>query len=123
MDTAEAEHLVRLETALARREPGPAGAALADLLDADFVEHGSSGRRWTRADIVRELDGAPNELQLEDVAVTALGERAALVTYRSRDPAGRAADAWRVSVWVRGDDGWRMRFHQGTPLRGGSGIG
>lgn len=37
-----------------------------------------------------------------------------LVTYR----AGHGG-AWslRASVWQRDADGWRVRFHQGTPIR------
>ena len=114
MDDADRDLLARLELALARRDPSLADEPLAALLDPDFAEHGSSGTRWSRADVVAMLDEAPNDLAMADVAVAELAEAIALVTYRSIDRSDGRPDALRSSLWVRRDGRWRMRFHQGT---------
>ena len=47
-----------------------------------------------------------------------LGDGVALLTYRSAevgDDGEAARHALRTSLWVRGRDGWQIRFHQGTP--------
>jgi hypothetical protein len=119
MSPTERELLVRLELALARREPSLAGAPLADLIDPAFEEHGTSGRRWSRADIIAMIDGPPNALETVDLDVVLLARDVALITYRSVDPSGRVADAWRSSIWVRRDGRWRIRFHQGTRATAG----
>jgi hypothetical protein len=114
MTDALQAQLIRLETALARRDPtGIRGGSdgLVALIPDDFLEFGASGRTWTARDVRATLrDDAPREVEIEDFAVTRLADDVALVTYRSRDP----RPAKRSSVWVRRDGGWVLRFHQGT---------
>lgn len=80
-------------------------------LSASFTEHGRSGRRWTRDEII-EQDLGPIAATLTDLAVRALGRDAALVTYRSIEPRGASN---RMSVWTRSDGRWLLDVHQGTP--------
>ena len=79
-------------------------------LSPTFTEHGRSGRRYTRAEILDQAVG-PIDVELEDVAVRALGRDAALVTYRSIEPRGPGN---RASVWVRRDGRWLLDAHQGV---------
>ncbi len=109
-----------LELALARRDRGATDRDLADLIDDGAREFGSSGRRWDRAGIVGLLDvreeGA--EVAITDGMTEELCLGVVLVTYTIgvTVPAGPTRRSLRSSIWVWGPDGWRLRFHQGTPL-------
>jgi hypothetical protein len=87
------------------------------LLHPDFVEFGSSGRRWERQEMIEALgaelakDEAP---AASEVAGVRLDDTVVLVTYVTERHGRRAR---RSSLWRRGDDGaWRVYFHQGTPV-------
>jgi hypothetical protein len=107
--------LLHLETTLANRSPDDTTGPLTDLLAADFFEHGASGRRWTRDEIIDGLTNSRPEARVEitDFQIHALAEHTVLATYTSTSAAGRAR---RSSIWTRTDGGWQMLFHQGTPL-------
>ena len=80
----------------------------------DFFEFGQSGATWTRATMA--VDGGPIEVDLEDYRESLLSPDVALVHYVSRKRDGSGA-ANRTSLWLRTPDGWRLRFHQGTPVQ------
>ena len=103
--------LLRLETALAERDPGEIEGGLKSLIADDFLEFGRSGRVWTRDSILESLTLGPSgdPAPIEGFDVTELADGVALVTYQG-------AMANRCSVWVRRDGRWQMRFHQGTPV-------
>jgi hypothetical protein len=110
--TAEVARLEReLLTPAARADPERLGR----LLHPDFAEHGASGRRWTRAAIVVELQRSPDPggLEVRDLVATRLAPDVVLVTYLA-DRAG--VRTVRSSVWVRHEGRWVVRFHQGTPV-------
>lgn len=49
-----------------------------------------------------------------------LSDGVGLARYESNDRVdGQERRAQRSSVWLRDDEGWRLRFHQGTPLSSG----
>lgn len=103
--------LLRLETALAARDPSGADVPLADLIADDFVEFGASGQVWDAASVREWLeDAAAEALSVEAFDVSLVADDVALVTYRVTS-SGRSN---RVSVWVRRDGRWVVRFHQGT---------
>ena len=115
---APAEQLRQLEEALldpaTRQDRYRAGQLLAE----DFAEFGSSGRVWTRDQI---LDLLANEtyspVRIEDFHCALLAVDVALVTYRAvRTDAssGSEASSLRSSIWTKKSGEWRMRFHQGT---------
>ena len=114
-----AAHLFHLEQQLlepsTRRDP----TALTSLLAEDFREFGSSGRIYTRQQIIDALSAAsPHTILLNDPLCQQLAEDIALLTYRStRTIALKAAThALRSSLWVYRDNRWQMIFHQGTPI-------
>lgn len=82
------------------------------LLHPDFLEHGASGRVWTRDAMVAALSDDPAVAGAgADFVAVKLAPDVVLLTYRVLGPAG----SLRSSVWVReADAGWRVRFHQGT---------
>lgn len=91
---------------------------VAELLADDFIEFGSSGRIWTRDEILDLLAGeSPAPIHMADFECALLAEDVALVTYRaSRTDArtGTQFSTLRCSIWTKKPGGWRLRFHQGT---------
>lgn len=85
---------------------------VAALLHPDFVEFGASGRIWDGEAIVAALSSDPASGESTDFRAVALGADVVLLTYRIRGERGSLSS----SVWVLDPvDGWRLRFHQGTP--------
>lgn len=109
--TSVGDELLRLERALADRNPDGVPAGLLSLLADEFVEIGRSGRIWTKDSIAPYLTTGPAPVPslIEDFRVDQLSPRLYLVTYRG-------AMALRSSIWVQRGGRWQMRFHQGTPL-------
>jgi hypothetical protein len=102
--------LLRAET---RQHPATVDA----LLDPEFFEFGASGRRWDRAAIVATLPQETAEpgraASAHDMAAIRLAPGVVLVTYISAD-GGRLCR--RSSIWRETSAGWRVLFHQGTPI-------
>jgi hypothetical protein len=89
-------------------------AAAAALMHPEYTEAGASGRWWDREDMLAAMadeppDGAP--VVASQVQATRLAADVILVTYISQAGQRRAH---RSSVWLRGPEGWQVRYHQGT---------
>jgi hypothetical protein len=102
---------VRLMDPEFRRDRGQVSA----LLHEDFREFGSSGREWSKETVLDLLQTEAWYLppDVVDFKVTRLTPAIALVTYRAVRNSGSSL---RSSLWVQGDGGWRMLFHQGTKI-------
>ena len=91
------------------------------LLADDFVEFGSSGRTFDKAQV---LECLRNEVPQEETLISnfvaePLCSTVFLVTYRAtrKDASGvNRSHSWRCSIWLKGDVGWQLRFHQGTSI-------
>ncbi len=92
------------------------------LLDDEFCEFGRSGRAFDKPEILDLLEQEAElryTLALEEFAPATLAEGVVLVTYRSVRTdleSGKVLQARRSSIWILRADGWKMRFHQGTPI-------
>lgn len=87
--------------------------AVLGMLHESFREFGASGRAWDRDEIAAELAEAPGPgATAQDMRAVRLSDDVVLLTYVARRPDRLSL---RSSLWVRGDDGWRLFFHQGTP--------
>lgn len=83
-------------------------------LHRDFVEHGCSGKLWSRDEIIRTpITGIDVELPFTDRIVHEIDSHTWLLTYLAVQPTRTCR---RMSIWQRTPEGWRMRFHQGTPV-------
>jgi hypothetical protein len=114
-----AAHLFHLEQQLLEPSTRHDAIALTSLLAEDFREFGSSGRIYTRQQIIDLLAAeTPRHITLSDPFCQQLAEDIALLTYRStRTTALKAAShALRSSLWIYRDDRWQMIFHQSTPI-------
>ncbi|MFC4049812.1 nuclear transport factor 2 family protein [Actinomadura syzygii] len=61
-----------------------------------------------------------DDYTLDDVKVLPLGDGSALITYRATirlTEADFSFELYMTSVYERGDDDWRLVFHQQTPVK------
>ena len=113
-----APQLRKLEEDLLQPETRKDREAVAALLADDFYEFGSSGRVFSKPEIIQALQTEePAQISIADFRVRSLTTKIALVTYRSVKE-GEAAQGIRTSlrssVWVMRDEKWQMLFRQGT---------
>lgn len=111
------ERLRRLEESLWRYETRFDRDYLESVLAAGFIEFGRSGRVYTR-DQILDSPGGPIDarLPLPDFEVRWLTPGVALVTYTSEMGTDPVRRSHRSSLWRKGNSGWRIEFHQGTPF-------
>jgi hypothetical protein len=84
----------------------------------DFFEFGRSGRIYAREQITFPGGGEEikAQLPLDGLRIRVLDGATVQLTYNSHvDYDGAVEHARRSSIWTRTDNGWVMRFHQGTP--------
>ena len=94
---------------------------LAELIDNEFIEIGSSATVYDKAEVMRWLaSDDPSERIGTSFEAHQLADNIILLTYISiiKDtPNDRSKQAMRSSIWRLTDRQWRMVFHQGTPLK------
>lgn len=116
--SAICDHVRACEEALldaaVRRVPARVWTLLAD----DFLEFGSSGKVWTRQQVLELLASETwQPVLMQEFDCHCITQGVVLATYRTvrTDPeSGRRTETLRSSIWVEESGGWRMRFHQGT---------
>lgn len=114
------ETLRNLEVSLHRPEVRSDPAKLKQLLHPDFREFGRSGAHYTYEEIVAELTQETTQpvFWSQDFELELVANDVVLLIYRS---AHIGADGelerhtHRSSLWQNTRDGWKLRFHQGTP--------
>jgi hypothetical protein len=107
---------LRLHQPEVRRSPATAGA----LLHLEYTEVGASGRWWNRTDMLAAMAEEPPDsppITASQVQASRLAGDSILVTYISQAGPRRA---YRSSVWLRGDAGWQVWYHQGTLAASGT---
>ena len=115
--------LQQLETELHQLETRQNVSRLEELLHPDFEEFGRSGRTFSRKEVLAEFSEITEypSVVAKNFKLDVFGETIALLTYKSAhvDLFGDShRHTLRASLWMRGDHGWQMRFHQGTPTDG-----
>ncbi len=84
----------------------------------DCFEFGRSGRVYSRAEMIRtEAQDIRAKLPLQSFQVRSLDQSTVQVTYISEAQYEELEKANRTSIWSKTEDGWQMRFHQGTAIR------
>ncbi len=105
-------HLLALEERLHQTSVRTDPQSLERLLADGFREFGSSGTTYTRRETIDALaEAAPQARTMRDFTMVLASPRVALVTYRTQS---HESETLRSSLWIDGDDGWQMLFHQGT---------
>ena len=114
------EHLRSLEETLLSHEVRKDEAQASHLLANDFREIGSSGRFFSRAEMLEELqaESTLRSVTLSDFECSVLSDTLALVTYRTVRTTPEAAPvvALRSSLWIFREARWQILFHQGTKV-------
>jgi hypothetical protein len=90
--------------------------ALEQLVAADFWEIGASGRRYSRAYVLKTLSaraakGMTDDWETSDFHCRALAADLYLLTYTLLQ--GERLTR-RATLWQRAAPGWKILFHQGT---------
>ena len=62
--------------------------------------------------MLASIEPLTNRTTLEVIGTDRLSDDVVMVRWRSRS---KGAVVLRTSVWVRTPQGWKLRFHQGTP--------
>ncbi|RXH55833.1 DUF4440 domain-containing protein [Granulicella sibirica] len=90
---------------------------LSEVLADGFREFGSSGRVFSKAQIMSELQHElERRISLSEFRVKAISKDAVLVTYRATRVQEGLADvhSLRSSIWMKREGRWEIVFHQGT---------
>jgi hypothetical protein len=118
LNATDQAELKRLEEALWVAETRLDRAWMGQVLASDFFEFGRSGRAYDREQILAfSADRIDAVLPLPAFQVRALSRDVAQVTYQSAVRIdGTEYWARRCSLWSRDANGWKLRFHQGTPF-------
>lgn len=110
------DELRKLEEQLLQPEFRRNRQAVGSLLAPEFREFGSSGRIYTRQEILDLLESeSRRQVDLTEFHSTRIGPDVVLVTYRSHN-LNNSSVSLRSSLWVRREDRWLLLFHQGTPI-------
>lgn len=112
-------HFRGLEEMLLQSAVRRNAAKIAELLAEDFREFGSSGRVFSRAEIIAALQKEdPAHWSLSDFDAKQLSEFLVLVTYSATRMSNNSppAQSLRSSLWALRESRWQMLFHQGTKI-------
>lgn len=115
MSAERLETLQRLETELHAHSTRTDRVRLEELLHAEFVEIGRSGRLWRREDSILALL-AESEHPFPETAdweMHDVGPDLVMLTYRVISPASGSRHA---SLWDLSGPRPRLRYHQGTRI-------
>ncbi len=114
-----AEELRRLEETLLQIETRRDALQVDALLADGFREFASSGRAYSKAEIIEHLQQQEYvPMSLTNFEVIRLSPSVALATCRvlRRGGDGVPVESLRSSVWELRDGRWQMVFHQGTKI-------
>jgi hypothetical protein len=92
---------------------------VAELLADSFIEFGSSGNAYSKAQIISALAAeVATEISATDFSVQSITPDVALLTYRACRHSAHDVFSLRSSIWQLQAGQWRMLFHQGTLCAG-----
>jgi hypothetical protein len=111
------EDLSSLEPIFHRPELGTTRAGYENMTTVDFWEVGASGRRYSREEVLEELDRRRENPSVDLWETTGLHCRGLakdvfLLTYTLLQDNQRKTR--RATIWQRTQEGWKIVFHQGT---------
>lgn len=113
---ALAREIQELETLLHEPATRSDTSRLDALLAEDFTEFGSSGRIYSKDDILAELPSQlPQQISVSQFRVTGVSPDVCLATYRAEiESDGVVTRSLRSSIWTYRLARWQIVFHQGS---------
>jgi hypothetical protein len=114
------EELRAREPIFHRPEFGVSRADFEKMMAADFWEVGASGRRYSKAFVLDELERRhpaphPDIWETRDFHCRRLAPGVYLLTYTLLQDNVRLTH--RATIWQRTADGWKIVYHQGTIIQ------
>lgn len=118
--------LMEREPIFHRPEHGTTRADFERMTDENFWETGASGRRYSRAAVLDELerryggagrrqDAIQDGWEASEFSCRRLAREVFLLTYTLvQKPAGGERRTRRATIWERTAEGWKILYHQGT---------
>jgi hypothetical protein len=111
------EELIKREPIFHRPEFGTTRADFENMTSPDFWEIGASGRRYSRAFVLDELERRHSaefveEWKTSEFHCRRLGPDVFLLTYTLLEEGARLTR--RSTIWEFSDTTWRIVFHRGT---------
>ena len=118
LSSQEQKRLELLEEGLWRADVRFDLKRMDEVLAPDFFEFGRSGRVYGREDTLGIPEQPINaKLPLMKFSARLLDSNVAQTAYVSAVTYNDVEElANRSSIWSRTEHGWRLRFHQGTPI-------
>jgi hypothetical protein len=123
MSDIDLDHILRelaaREPIFHRREFGTSRADLERMTDSNFWEIGASGKVYQRGyaietSLARYENGPePHDWPCRDFTITVLADRLFLLSYILEEPQRVTRHS---TIWRQAADGWKIVFHQGTPM-------
>lgn len=106
------QHIYKLELSLLEPAVRKSAVKINELIADTFVEFGSSGKIYHKAEIIKELPlEEPQNYKVLNFATSELAEDIVLATYLVEID---GVSSLRSSIWKYNGDAWQMIFHQGT---------
>ena len=116
LDNSDIQKLHELEESLWKSETRFNEEYMRTIMAKDFFEFGRSGKIYS---IDESLTASYQEigakLPLKDFAIHEIDEKVVLITYISEVQYDEIEIGNRSSLWLKNEDGWKLKFHQGTP--------
>jgi len=113
--------LLELEQKLVEPQTRSSHDTLDKLLHDDFCEYGSSGKKYTKSDILERLPETAEHSNyvIDDYQIKHLSDDCVLANFVTdrTDPDGTKVLSFRTSIWKLVGGNWQMFFHQGTPIQ------
>ena len=111
--------LCKLEVMLHQPKVRSDRSQLNKLLHESFIEFGRSGQTYSKSDILETLptDDSEQVIYSQDYSLAEIEQGVALLTYKSAQINANgelSRYTLRSSLWQNTEQGWQMRFHQGT---------
>lgn len=107
-----------LEEKLLRPEVRRNTDELSQLIADDFVEYGSSGKIYTKRDVLKALPNEPEmHTEIKNFHARSLSPEVVLLNYEllsSDARSRRTRRSARSSIWQLSDGRWQIVFHKGT---------
>ena len=117
LTSKDVDLLKKFEESLWKRESRFDNDYMRSILAEDFFEFGQSGKIYNLEISLSAPDQEINaNLPLKDFAVHQITKDVVLITYISEVRYDDLEVANRSSLWLKTDDGWKLKFHQGTPV-------
>ena len=111
--------MVKLELELHQPSVRKSRSRLEELLHDSFIEIGRSGKIYNKEQILTSLQSeATHRVWSQDYALQPISDGLVLLTYRSAHVGpdeSLTRFSRRSSLWEKSEQGWKMRYHQGTP--------